>query len=64
MRQLIADLRGGIPDKCDVCGKETPPDDLDPVSGGEWICGQCWEAELDYFRQHQPTPSKNPQSEF
>lgn len=50
MRQIIADLRGGIPDKCDCCGRVTPPDDLEPVSGGEWICVKCLEAELDVIR--------------
>jgi formylmethanofuran dehydrogenase subunit E len=49
IRQLITDLRGGIPEKCDACGKSTPPEDLDPVSGGEWICNECMEAELKYL---------------
>lgn len=39
--QLIADLRGGVPSKCDGCDKETQPWDLIPISGGEWVCPEC-----------------------
>ena len=43
-RDIIFMLRD-IPTKCDVCGQDTDAQDLDPVSGGAWICGPCWEAE-------------------
>lgn len=47
-RDLIIALRGGIPAKCDFCGKETPPERMDPEEGGEWVCYDCeerWERE-------------------
>lgn len=42
-RQLIEELRGGVPPTCDACGQETPEEQLDPYSGGEWICWECTE---------------------
>jgi len=39
VRQLIEDLRGGVPGKCDWCQKEK--DYLEPCSGGEWVCEDC-----------------------
>lgn len=41
VRQLIVDLRGGIPAKCDFCGKETPPDLMEPEEAGDWACSDC-----------------------
>ena len=40
---LIADLRGGRPDKCDFCGQPTGPESLTPEEGGDWACLTCWE---------------------
>ena len=46
VRQLIIDLRGGIPDKCDFCQKEKLPDQLHPDEGGTWICIDCINADV------------------
>lgn len=48
VRQLIVDLRGGIPEACDFCGEKTAPEELEPEEAGEWLCRTClarWEAE-------------------
>ncbi len=44
MLQMIAELRGGIPECCDFC--EKPYNDKrqpTPDEGGEWACTECWE---------------------
>ena len=46
IRQIITDLRGGIPDVCDCCGEKRAPEELDPVSGGEWICHECFDRDI------------------
>lgn len=41
---MIAELRGGIPEKCDFCGQ--PFNDKRypiPEEAGEWTCSECWE---------------------
>lgn len=41
--ELIAALRGGIPERCDFCGE--PYSDVRrpvPEEGGEWACTVCW----------------------
>lgn len=50
MLNLIAETRGGIPEKCDFCDapftKENYPT---PEEGGEWACITCsnkWDAEV------------------
>ena len=43
MRDLLLELRGPKPAKCDFCDKETPEDDLHPEEGGQWVCITCWE---------------------
>lgn len=48
-RQPITDLRGGIPERCDCCNELKAPEDLDPVSGGEWICFECFERTCKPF---------------
>ena len=48
VRDLIADLRGGIPACCDFCGQATEQHDLHPEEGGEWACIECirrWDAQ-------------------
>jgi hypothetical protein len=40
-RQLIASLRGGIPDQCSWCGDTVSPDDLEPEEAGDWVCQRC-----------------------
>lgn len=42
-RKLIVDLRGGVPPKCDFCGRECPPEQLHPEEAGEWVCNLCLE---------------------
>lgn len=44
-KDLIADLRGGVPEKCDFCGLETEPDYLHPEEAGMWICVWCIERD-------------------
>jgi hypothetical protein len=41
VRQLIIDLRGGVPESCNFCGQKKPPEQLHPDEGGEWICIEC-----------------------
>lgn len=41
VRNLIVDLRGGIPDKCSFCANPTEPQNLHPEEAGEWICNEC-----------------------
>lgn len=43
VRQMLIDLRGGLPEKCDFCSKETKPDDLHPEEAGAWACITCIE---------------------
>lgn len=51
MRKLIEELRGGIPEKCDCCDQYRESIDLIPVSGGEWICNECWDREVEYYNR-------------
>ena len=45
-RQLIADLRGGVPEKCDWCGKRASY--LEPEEAGDWVCHAClWAFESE-----------------
>jgi hypothetical protein len=41
VRDVIIALRGGIPEKCDFCGKQTPPEQMHPEEAGEWACETC-----------------------
>lgn len=44
MLQMIAELRGGIPDKCDFCNQPyTEKRYPIPEEAGEWTCSECWE---------------------
>ena len=46
-RELIEDIRGGVPGKCDFCENETPDHQLHPEEAGDWACIFCilrWEA--------------------
>lgn len=40
-RELIEAIRGGVPAKCDFCGKETEPEMLEPEEAGAWVCHEC-----------------------
>lgn len=54
MKGLIADLRGGIPGKCDFCLKPTKPEQLEPEEAGEWVCWYClrdWAYEDDNMQE-------------
>lgn len=44
-RQLIEDLRGGVPDRCSFCGQEAAPGELEPEEAGCWICRSCLEKQ-------------------
>ncbi len=40
--QMIAELRGGIPEKCDFCGKPfTEKNYPTPEEAGNWACIEC-----------------------
>lgn len=41
MKEMIADLRGGFPEKCDFCDKPTTPENLEPEEAGAWACIEC-----------------------
>ena len=50
VRQMIIDLRGGVPANCDFCGKETPEDNMHPEEAGMWICITCIDTDpASYF---------------
>ena len=49
-REIIFMLRD-IPTKCDVCNSLKAPEELEPVSGGEWICHECWAAECKHYNE-------------
>ncbi len=40
-RQLIYELRGGIPYTCDFCWQNRPQSELHPEEAGVWICSDC-----------------------
>lgn len=45
-REMIEAIRGGVPSKCDFCGREVSSEMLEPEEGGEWVCWPCqfrWE---------------------
>lgn len=41
---LIVDLRGGLPEKCDFCGQPFVPKQRWPIpeEAGEWACNECY----------------------
>lgn len=39
---LVADLRGGLPGRCDFCKEALDPEDALPEEGGLWACRACW----------------------
>ena len=41
VRELIEDIRGGEPKKCDFCHKITESDKLEPEESDEWVCHDC-----------------------
>lgn len=44
MIDMIAELRGGIPEKCDFCDQSyTEKRYPIPEEAGEWTCSECWE---------------------
>jgi hypothetical protein len=41
--QMIAELRGGIPVKCDFCNQPYSEQRHPvPEEAGEWACTECW----------------------
>ena len=49
VRQMIIDLRGGIPEKCDFCQQTMPEEKMHPEEAGMWACIDCidrWEAMI------------------
>jgi len=51
IRQLIEDLRGGAPDKCDRCGKVA--EWFEPDEGGLWLCEECVRKEYQEAREER-----------
>lgn len=43
VRQMIEDIRGGVPAACDLCRALTEPDHLEPEESGLWVCWPCIE---------------------
>jgi hypothetical protein len=44
MLNMIAELRGGIPEKCDFCEQSFNEERYPiPEEAGEWTCSECWE---------------------
>lgn len=41
VKAMIADLRGGIPPKCEFCGEVRPENEMHPEEAGEWACIHC-----------------------
>jgi hypothetical protein len=51
-RDIIIDLRGGVPEKCDFCKQPTPPENLHPEEAGDWACITCinhWRKEGEQY---------------
>lgn len=41
---MIVELRGGVPECCDFCGKPFNEHRHPiPEEAGEWTCTECWE---------------------
>ena len=41
--ELIAELRGGIPETCDFCKQEYTENRYPiPEEAGMWTCSECW----------------------
>ena len=49
MLEMIAELRGGIPDECDFCGQKYTEERYPiPEEAQAWTCSEClerWEKE-------------------
>jgi hypothetical protein len=58
--QLIADIRGGLPERCDFCGLAyTEGRYAIPEEAGEWACNHCYarwypEHAAQYLRKARP----------
>ena len=53
-KELIADLRGGVPKECSFCGKPTPEEQLEPEEAGDWACWHCllkWAREDGHIQE-------------
>ncbi len=44
MIDMIAAMRGGVPENCDFCGQPYT-DERTPIpeEAGEWTCSECWD---------------------
>ena len=40
---FLAEVRGGLPERCDFCNQPTNENDLIPEEGGDWVCRTCWD---------------------
>lgn len=41
---MIVELRGGIPEKCDFCGQAFTEERYPiPEEAGMWTCKECWD---------------------
>lgn len=59
VRQLIEDLRGGVPPKCDFCHRHVAKENLHLEEGGRWACitcMRCCEIEEAQFRREHASP--------
>jgi len=43
VREMIINLRGGIPERCDFCKEKRPKHEMHPEEAGEWACIYCIE---------------------
>ena len=41
-REIIEALRGEPPAVCDWCGKQCPPEEMEPEEAGMWVCQDCF----------------------
>lgn len=52
-RSLLMSFRG-LPQRCDFCGKEKAPEELEPEESGDWVCWDCltrWRSEEKAYDQ-------------
>jgi len=57
---LLVALRGGLPERCDFCGKPYNEDrNPEPEEAGEWACSECV-ARWDTTSPLPPPPETTP----
>jgi hypothetical protein len=62
--ETIIAMRGGIPEKCDFCGRAfTDANYATPEEAGDWACIECvtrWDKEYADMQQSRNKPPPNP----